>query len=208
MAHFRGQRSAFGSPGCEPRWTDGDKDGIGTAYSSGSRVWFTIRRGILTEIYHPTVDRPQVRDMEFLFADGNGLFLEEKRDLECKVERLAPSQGYRIISRDHDRRLSVTKEIIAEPVNPCVLLHTKIEGQQPFLQDLNVYLLCAPHLEGEGAGNSAFVIEASGRELLVAQKRNHCLAIGVSCGFSRLSCGYVGNSDGYTDLVQIGRAHV
>ena len=25
MAHFRGQRSAFGTPGCEPRWTDADK---------------------------------------------------------------------------------------------------------------------------------------------------------------------------------------
>jgi glucoamylase len=202
MAHFRGQRSAFGSPGSEPRWTDGDKDGIGTAYSSGSRVWFTIRRGVLTEVYYPTVDCPQLRDLEFLFADGNSLFLEEKRDLECTIQRLAPSQGYRITSRDHDRRFSLTKEIIAEPVSSSVLLHMKIEGKDAFLQHLNTYLLCAPHLEGEGAGNSAFVIEASGRELLIAEKRNRCLAIGVSCGFSRLSCGYVGTSDGYTDLVQ------
>jgi hypothetical protein len=44
MARIRGQREAFGAPGCDPRWTEADKDGIGTAFSSGSRVWFTLRR--------------------------------------------------------------------------------------------------------------------------------------------------------------------
>src|SRR5262249_45082463 len=57
-------------------------------------------------------------------------------------------------------------------------------------------------LEGGGWGNNAFVIEVSGRELLVAEKKNRWLALGASCGFARLSCGYVGTSDGYTDLAQ------
>src|SRR5689334_4153582 len=122
MARFRGQRSAFGAPGYEPHWTDGDKDGVGTACSGSSRVWFTIRRGILTEVYYPTIDRPQLRDLEFLFADGNGLFLEEKRDIEYSIERLTPSQGYSIKSRDRGRQLSLTKEIIADPAMPCILL--------------------------------------------------------------------------------------
>jgi hypothetical protein len=100
MARFRGQRSAFGAPGREPNWTDGDKDGIGAAFCVGSRVWFTIRRGIITEVYYPTVDRPQVRDLEFLFANGNGFFLEEKRDLAYAVERLAPSASSPSFSRN------------------------------------------------------------------------------------------------------------
>jgi glucoamylase len=82
------------------------------------------------------------------------------------------------------------------------LVHTQLEGKPEFLQNLRIYLLCAPHLEGEGQHNNAFVIEVSGRELLVAERRNRWLAIGASCGFSRLSCGYVGSSDGYTDLAQ------
>jgi glucoamylase len=199
MAHFRGQRSAFGSPGCEPSWTDGDKDGVGTAFSIGSRVWFTIRRGIVTEVYFPTVDHPQLRDLEFLFADGNGFFLEEKRDIEYAIERLAPSQGYSIKGHDRERRLSLTKEIIADPARPCVLLRAKLDSS---LKGLKTYLLCAPHLEGSGSANNAFVIEVSGRELLVAQRHNRWLALGASCRFRRLSCGYVGTSDGYTDLVQ------
>jgi len=202
MAHFRGQRSAFGAPGCEPRWTDADKEGIGTAYSSGGRVWFTIRRGILTEVYYPTIDRPQLRDMEFLFTDGNSLFLEEKRGLESGIARLGPSQGYKITSHDRERKISFTKEIIVEPSRPCVLLHTMVDGNPAVPKALKTYVICAPHLEGEGADNNAFIVEVSGRELLVAEKRSRWLAVGVSCGFSRLSCGYVGSSDGYTDLAK------
>jgi glucoamylase len=199
MAHFRGHQSAFGAPGLEPRWTDADKDGIGTAFSSGSHVWFTIRRGIVTEVYYPTVDRPQLRDLQFVFADGNGVFLEEKHDLQYAVDRLLPAQGYSVKSHDKDRRLSLTKEIIADPNRSCVLLRTKLASS---LKGLKTYVLCAPHLEGAGSANNAFVIEVSGRELLVAEKKNRWLALGASCGFARLSCGYVGTSDGYTDLAQ------
>jgi glucoamylase len=202
MAHFRGNRSAFGAPGDEPRWTHADKEGIGTAYSVGSHVWFTIRSGILTEVYYPTVDRPQLRDLEFLFSDGNGLFLEEKHDLVHQVDRMVPSQGYKITAHDREGRFSYTKEIIAEPERPCVLLHTQLTGDEAFLNNLQTYLLCAPHLGVGGENNNAFIVEVSGRELLVAEKQNRWLVVGASCGFSKLSCGYVGQSDGYTDLAR------
>src|SRR6185437_7528376 len=60
------QGEAFGSPGLEPRWTSSMKDAVCTAYSGASRIWFTCSHGILNEIYHPTIDHAQVRDMEFL----------------------------------------------------------------------------------------------------------------------------------------------
>ena len=202
MANFRGARAAFGAPGNPPLWTHANKEGVGTAFSLGSRIWFTIWRGILTEIYYPTVDRPQVRDMEFLFSDGDGLFLEEKRDFNHRTERISPSQGYRVSLQDREGRFSFKKEIIAEPTRPCVLLHTTINGNEKFLRGLKTHVLCAPHLEVGGAGNNAYVVEVSGRQLLVAEKENRWLAIGASCGFAHLSCGYVGYSDGYSDITQ------
>jgi glucoamylase len=204
MAHFRGTKSAFGAPGDEACWTGAAKDGVGTAHSFGGRVWFTIGRGILTEVYYPTVDRPQLRDLEFLFSDEKGLFLEEQRDLAYQVERMVPSQGYRITRNDPKGRFSFTKEVIAEPTRPCVLIHTKIEGDGDFLKTLKAYVLCNPHLEVGGEGNNAYVVEVSGRELLVAEKQDRWLVVGASCGFSRLSCGYVGSSDGYTDIKENG----
>ncbi|MGF1486268.1 MAG: hypothetical protein ACFBSE_04050, partial [Prochloraceae cyanobacterium] len=41
MRKFRGDREAFGKPGIDPRWTHGNKQGIGTAYSVASKVWLT-----------------------------------------------------------------------------------------------------------------------------------------------------------------------
>src|SRR6476620_6906012 len=57
---------AFGAPGIEPRWTHSSKEGIGTSYHSSCHVWFTLSHGILNEIYYPTVDQHNTRDVEFL----------------------------------------------------------------------------------------------------------------------------------------------
>ncbi len=47
--------SAFGAPGQVPTWQHADKDGVGAAYSNGNRVWFTLWRGVLTEVFYPHV---------------------------------------------------------------------------------------------------------------------------------------------------------
>ena len=111
---------AFGRPGMPPRWTSSSKEGVGTAYSTSSRVWFTISHGILNEIYFPTIDHPQIRDMQFLVTDGESFFHEERRDLDDVIESIeADALGYRVISSDRDQRYRLVKEIISDPHQPC-----------------------------------------------------------------------------------------
>jgi glucoamylase len=199
--HRSYQRQAFGRPGIEPRWTHGGKDGVGTAYSADSRIWFTLWNGIITEVYYPTVDRPQIRDLQYLITDGESFFHEEKRHLLSRAERLADrALGYRITSVDPEGRYTIDKEAITDPHLPCVLLHTRLTGQALFLSRLRLYALCAPHLGGGGRINNAQVVEVAGREILVAEKGGTWLALAATVPFARLSCGYVGRSDGWTDL--------
>ena len=194
-------RNAFGWPGIEPRWTRGSKEGVGTAYSADSRVWFTIWNGTLTEVYYPTIDQPQLRDMEYLVTDGKEFFHEEKRHLHSKVQRLSHhALGYRITNSDPLGRYTISKEIIADPHLPCVLQHTTLEGERGLLSRLKLYSLCAPHLGGGGMGNNAYVEEFAGKKIFVAEKGGTWLALGATVPFVRLSCGYVGKSDGWTDL--------
>jgi glucoamylase len=200
VAKFRGPQNAFGKPGILPSWTHGDKDGAGTAYAASSRVWFTLWNGILTEVYYPTVDRPQTRDLQFLVTDGKSFFHEERRHLRSRTETIPPALGYRITNTDPEGRYAIEKEIIADPHLPCVLQRTRLMGDPVFLSHLQLYVLCAPHLDIGGAGNNAYVLEAAGRELLTAEKRGTCLSLAATVPFSRLSCGYVGQSDGWTDL--------
>src|SRR5665811_2099799 len=77
--------AAFGPPGIEPRWTSSAKEGLGTAYHTSCRVWFTLSHGIANEIYYPCVDEPNTRDFQFLITDGATFCHEEKRDLDHQI---------------------------------------------------------------------------------------------------------------------------
>jgi glucoamylase len=201
MTKSGNENGAFGHPGIHPRWTHGGKDGVGTAYAASSRIWFTLWNGIITEVYYPTVDRPQLRDLQYLITDGRSFFHEEKRHLESKFERLSDhGLGYRCTNSDPDGRYAIVKEILTDPHSACVLQRTKLTGEEPFVSKLRLYALCAPHLEVGGWGNNGYVAELDGRKILMAQKQGTWLALAATVPFSRVSCGFVGQSDGWTDL--------
>ena len=196
------QGEAFGAPGMEPRWTSSLKDAVGTAYAASSRIWFTCSHGILNEVYHPTIDRAQVRDMGFLITDGETFVHEEKRDLKTTFEYIHPGAlGVLYVNRDPAGRYTLTKEIICDPHHSVILTHVRVEGGVELLKRLKVYALLAPHLDGGGAGNSARAVDIAGHKVLLAWKNEWSLAMSASCGFSRVSCGFVGSSDGWRDLM-------
>lgn len=95
------EHSVFGHPGIEPRWTRSAKDGVGTAYSASSHVWYSLSSGILNEVYYPTIDRPQIRDLQFLITDSKTFVHEEKRHLTTQIESLSShALGFRITNSD------------------------------------------------------------------------------------------------------------
>jgi glucoamylase len=201
MTKSDNKNGAFGHPGIQPRWTHGGKDGVGTAYAASSQIWFTLWNGIVTEVYYPTVDRPQLRDLQYLITDGKSFFHEEKRNLKSKFERLSDhTLGYRCTNSDPDGRYAIVKEIITSPHLACVLQRTKLTGEESFVSKLRLYALCAPHLEVGGWGNDGYVADVNGRRILMAQKQGTWLALAATAPFSRVSCGYVGCCDGWTDL--------
>jgi glucoamylase len=196
------QGAAFGWPGVEPRWSSSRKDCVGMAYSASSRIWYTISHGILNEIYYPTIDRPQTRDMEFLLTDGETFVHEEKRDLQRTFEYIDSfSSAVRLINADPQGRYRIVKEIIADPHHPVVLQRVRLEGNENLLSRMKAYALLAPHLDVGGADNSGFVFDLSGKLALLAAKNGLSLVMAASCGFARASCGFVGRSDGWQDLM-------
>jgi glucoamylase len=200
MEGARGNRAAFGKPGTEPRWTQGNKDGVGTAYSGSSRLWFTIFRGVVTEVFYPTIDHPQLRDIQYMTTDGKTFVHEEKRHLVTRIERSdAHALSYRIVNSESEGRYSI-KDVIADPHLPCLLQHTSVKADEAFLRALHIYVLCAPHLQVGGWGNNARILEVGGRSILTAEKGGTWLVVGATVPFSRASCGYVAHSDGATDL--------
>jgi glucoamylase len=195
---------AFGAPGMTPGWTHSNKSAIGTAYSTSSSLWFTMWKSIITEVSFPTIDRPQLRDLQYLISDGSSFFHEEKRDLTCEVERISDvALGYHATSTGPQQRYVIRKDVIASPHLPCLLQRTRLTAADPaLLETLRLYVLCAPHLNVGGHGNNGYVKTVNGKRLLMAQKGHTWLALGATVPYAKTSCGFAGASDGWTDLHQ------
>jgi glucoamylase len=203
MATLEDSPVAQGAPGIAPRWTHSAKDIIGTAYSTSSRVWFTVSDGVISEVYYPTLDRPQIRDLQFLVTDGETFLHDAHRNLDSTIEYLGEQGlGVRIVNADREGRYRLTIEVISDPHQGCVLLDTRLEGEPDFLHKLHLYVLLAPHLEVGGWGNNGNVAYIAGREFLTAHKGGTWLALGATVPFVRRSCGYVGTTDGWQDLAR------
>jgi len=195
--------SAFGAPGIEPRWTRSTKEGIGTAYHTGCRVWFTLSHGIINEIYYPNVDCPNTRDLQFLITDGETFCHEERRDLDHQLEYVEKSTlYYRLTNSDPAGRYRIIKDVVTDPHSSVFLMSTRIEiSDQALRGKLQVYALLSPHMKGLGQHNSACWYELDGRRLFHVERDGSHLAFGCTPGFLRRSVGYVGYSDGWQDLM-------
>ena len=80
---------APGGPGLAPTWTSSSKDIVGCSLGP-ARLWFTMGYGIVNEVYYPRIDIPQIRDLGFIVADGEGFWVEVKRLGHYELELAAP----------------------------------------------------------------------------------------------------------------------
>ncbi|HVT89407.1 MAG TPA: glycoside hydrolase family 15 protein [Tepidisphaeraceae bacterium] len=207
MDQPKGVNPAFGQP-TAPKWTRSDKDGIGTAMSSASTLWFTIAKGAVTEVYYPTIDLPQIRDLQYLATDGATFFHDERRGFDNVHELLSPNAlGYRITNNSHPtpggQTYQIIKQVISAPSSPCLLVQTKLNVPAPLRQELKLYALLAPHMDGSGNHNSCWVASTPFGKILVAQSNQQggtWLAMAATVPFLQCSCGIVGVTDGWQDL--------
>lgn len=197
---------APGAPGVTPRWTTSAKDGVGTALSPRSTVWFTHSHGILDEIYYPCVDQACTRDCGFIVTDGiaGGFFAEEKRDTQTTPRRLADGVPiFTITNICNQNRFRIEKRIVADTAHDCVLQQIRLIPA-PGVTGLRLFVLLAPHLVNGGAHNAGWAGDYKGAGMLFASGGRSALALAASAGFLARSVGYVGASDGWQILQRHG----
>ena len=194
---------APGAPGMAPNWCAGDKQAVGTTLGS-SRVWFTLGRGILNEVYYPRVDIPQTRDLGFIVTDNNGFWVEVKGLDDCRIEYVSAGVPAVTIVHSHPR-FTLTQRIVPEPNRDVILVDLELDGDDR----LRPYVLLAPHLGGTGHNNVAEASEHRGRQILWAEQGPFGLALAAvdaheQDAFEASSAGYSGHSDGWQDFNQHG----
>ena len=96
-----------------------------------ARVWFTLDRGILNEVYDPRVDIPQLRDLGFIVADNAGFWEEVKTLEDCSVETPAPGIPAAQVVHRHPR-FTLTQRLVPEPNRDVLLLKLTLEVDETF----------------------------------------------------------------------------
>ncbi len=192
---------APGWPGIPPRWTSSAKSGVGTSLNPASHVWFTLSHGILNEVYYPRVDQACVRDMGLIVTDGQNFFSEEKRHTRHATAFLFDHiPAYQLINTCVQGRYQIEKNILADPRRDVLLQQTIFTPLTNSIENYHLYVLLAPHIGNQGAGNTAWVGEYKGVPMLMAERDGKALALASSAPWRKCSAGFVGVSDGWQDL--------
>lgn len=203
---------AFGAPGLAFSHAPAAKSFLGTMPGGTSRVYFTGYRGILSEVFYPSVDASQSVDLQFLVGDRAGRFVDEEKQQPYRARQTdRHTLSWLVETGNPDRNWRITKRIFAAPDRHAVIervTFTALNGLT--VRDFNLYLLFKPSLGNTGSGNSGMTLETPRGTVLAASLRDRHSVLATSLGWHRidgrkmLSSGFVGQSDGWSDLLQRG----
>jgi glucoamylase len=178
-------------------FTSGAKDLVTTALSA--RVWATVGHGILTEIYWPAVDQPQIKDFGFLVA-GDGWWRELKRVGRYTITTPDPTTPLPTLIHSGPG-YQVTLTVVPDPARDALLIAYRLQPA-----GLRLLPLLAPHMgvyrasgAAGGEDNHAWV-DLSDHTLFASDGAGRFVGLLAEPGFRSGSAGYVGASDGWTDL--------
>jgi glucoamylase len=182
-------------------WAPAAKDAVGTALGN-SRVWFTVAQGIITEVYHPRVDIPQLKDLGFIVANGRDFWVELKQLNQYTVnweDEVIPAIT---IIHQHSR-FTVTLKLCVDPDRDVLMIDFEITGDA----DLKFYLLAAPRICEDDTQTQAWADDWEGHPVLWAGQYPFGLALTAfdrdgRPGLMQRSVGLVGISDGWQDFHQ------
>ena len=187
-----------------PTWASARKDMVGTSLGS-SRLWFTIAQGIVTEVYCPRIDIPQIKDLGFIIADDHGFWVELRRLGSYSVTLAKPGVPAVKIVHRHPR-FTFTLEICPSQRRDALLLRYELQGDK----GLRPYALLSARLGEDAESELAWVAAHNGRTVLWAEQGPFGLALcAADCNgndaWLRCSAGCFGHSDGWQDFSESGR---
>src|SRR3954471_9796931 len=102
---------APGAPGKDAQWTSAGKEAVGTSNTEASKVWFTLRGGVLDEVYYPTVDVANTQTLQFVVVSDGGSRVEtEEQDTSHRIEVVDPrSLSFRQVNTAKSGAYTITK---------------------------------------------------------------------------------------------------
>ena len=162
--------------GSDAHWATAAKNGFGTSNTIASKVWFTLADGVMTEVFYPTLDMPNVQTLHFLIA-SDAWIDDEIENTSHRLELPNPrSLTFRQINTAKNGAYTITKTYITDPRHNTILIDVNFDTRT----DADLHVFYDPSLNNSGLHDSA----SRNRDALLVKDKNIASALISSCGFS------------------------
>jgi glucoamylase len=216
--------AAPGAPGAASYFDLARKDCVGTATDRGSKVWYTVAGGVLSDVYEPTIDNTDVSTLQYVVTDGSTFTDLQTRDMTYTVAADPSGMACTVTSTDAKHGFQLVTTYITDPASDTVLMQTRLQnapGSTANLKSLHLYARLDAHANGNGGGgsqnagaNSGVLDTSTGSPVPVifstntvtnAANRDYAvptyMALAASTAITSASVGYAASaSDGLTQL--------
>jgi glucoamylase len=150
--------AAPGAPGAPSYFDLARKDCLGTAANRGSKVWYTVADGVLSDVYEPTIDNTDVSTLQYVVTDGATFTDLQARDMTYTVAADPTGMACTVTSTDTGHGFRLVTTYITDPASDTVLMNTRLQalpGSSANLARLHLYARLDAHVNGNGGGGSA-----------------------------------------------------
>jgi glucoamylase len=159
-------------------------------------VWFTLQRGRASEVFYPDLSTPSVRSLE-LVVTGDGFTDRQSTDMRHHTRRPdARSLTFRQVDADKQGKYRIVETFVTDPRRDALDVRIRLESLDGAAYQL--YALYDPSLANTGMDDSA----ATAGSVLTATDATKSVSTALESrpAFDQTSNGYLGTSDGWTDL--------
>lgn len=173
-------------------------EAIGTSTLLESKVWFTLRDGILSAAQYPNLTTNNLSSLYFVVTDGKTFALSERDSSVTKqfIQTNPNSLSYRQISTDRNHKFTLTKTYCAYPDFSTVL--TDVDFQAP--KGFQLYVVFDPAIANTEGKDTAAAF--GGQGAFSVYEGNICSALIADKGFAEMSADLAGANDGLQTILR------
>src|SRR2546421_2414383 len=188
---------APGAPGMDSHWPSAAKNGFGTANTVASKVWFTLNNGVMTEVYYPRLDVPNTQTLQLIVCTAQECQTEAD-DMGHEIRILdSRALSFRQINTARNGAYTITKTYTTDPRRPTIFIDVSFAASSN--ASYRLYAFFDPSLKNSGMHDTGW----TKGDALLASDADVASALVSSNGFTEMTNGYLGTSDG---LLQLKRA--
>jgi len=189
-------------PGQDAHWPSAAKNGFGTSNTLASKVWFTLNGGVLTEVFYPTLDVPNVQSLQLVIVQAGSVQTESDHTVH-RIEVLDPqSLTFRQVNTAQNGAYTIAKTYVTDPDRSSLLIDVAFRWNRPEPCSCSLYVYYDPSINNSGMHDSAWI---EGNWLVASDGDKTSVLTLAGAGFANQTNGFFGTSDGLSQLRRDGK---